>query len=90
MSASKLNEAIAPSDKLPTVWHSLDIDRAIDLLVSDREQGLSTAQVKERAARFGANELTAKKKKSLLLRFLLQFNEFRGIPFPGRRQEGDG
>ncbi len=59
----------------PTTLHSLDIKQTIDLLESDREQGLSTAEVKQRTARFGANELTAKKGKPWWLKFLLQFNQ---------------
>jgi len=45
------------------------------LLESDREQGLSNAQVKERRASFGPNELSGKKSRSVWLRFLLQFNQ---------------
>ncbi len=74
-SSSKLNQVNALQDKLPTVWHSLDSAQAIDLLESDREQGLSTAQVEERTACFGANELTAKKGKPWWLKFLLQYNQ---------------
>lgn len=72
---AKLNQVTAPQDKLATEWHSLDIDQAFDLLESDREQGLSTAAVKERITRFGANELTAKKGKPWWLKFMLQYNQ---------------
>lgn len=72
---AKLDQVIAPSDKLTTVWHSIDIAQAIALLESDREQGLSTAQVKERRVSYGLNELSGKKGKSVWWRFLLQFNQ---------------
>jgi Ca2+-transporting ATPase len=68
------SEAIAPTNKLP-LWHSLDIERTIDLLESDREQGLNAAQVTAKKARFGANELSAKKGKPWWLKFVLQFNQ---------------
>lgn len=67
------SEAIAPTNNVP-IWHSLDIERTIDLLESDRE-GLSAAQVTAKKARFGANELSAKKGKPWWLNFLLQFNQ---------------
>lgn len=70
----KKPEATAPTDKLP-LWHSLEVEQILNLLESDREQGLSTAQVKAKTARFGANELTAKKGKPWWLKFLLQFNQ---------------
>ncbi len=72
--SSLKSAAIAPTNKLP-IWHSLDIERTIDLLESNREQGLSAAQVTAKKARFGANELSAKKGKPWWLKFLLQFNQ---------------
>jgi len=68
-----LDQAIAASDKLPIAWHSWTSIKP--LLESDREQGLSNAQVKERRASFGPNELSGKKSRSVWLRFLLQFNQ---------------
>ena len=72
--SSLKSAVIAPTTKLP-IWHSLDIERTIDLLESDREQGLSAAQVTAKKARFGANKLSAKKGKPWWLKFLLQFNQ---------------
>lgn len=72
---AKLNQVIAPTEKQPTIWHSLDIEQVIALLESDLEEGLSTKEVKERTDRFGPNELTGKKGKSVWMRFLLQFNQ---------------
>lgn len=70
----KQSEAIAPTDKLP-IWHSLEVEQTIDLLESDREQGLNAEQVEAKTARFGANELIAKQGKPWWLKFLLQFNQ---------------
>ncbi|MFH7029155.1 MAG: cation-translocating P-type ATPase [Heteroscytonema crispum UTEX LB 1556] len=66
---------IAPKEKPSTLWHSMEIEQAINLLQSDRERGLSGAQIKQALARFGANELTAKKGQPWWIKFLLQFNQ---------------
>lgn len=38
-------------------WHTLETDKALDLLQSDRDAGLSATQVSERFERYGPNEL---------------------------------
>ncbi len=38
-------------------WHTLETDKALELLQSDREAGLKAAQVSERFERYGPNEL---------------------------------
>jgi Ca2+-transporting ATPase len=55
-------------------WHHLPADEVLDLLDTDSQQGLDVLEVKHRQERFGFNVLTAKKGKSPLVRFLLQFN----------------
>jgi len=57
------------------VWHALEIKQAIAILETDAAQGLSNTEAKQRLARFGANELTAKKQKPWWLKFLLQYNQ---------------
>ncbi|PIG93410.1 HAD-IC family P-type ATPase [Gloeocapsopsis sp. IPPAS B-1203] len=57
------------------VWHALEIEQAIAILETDAAQGLSNTEAKQRLARFGANELTAKKQKPWWLKFLLQYNQ---------------
>jgi len=60
-----LDQAIAASDKLPIAcipWTSIKPH----MLESDRE-GLSNAQVKERRASFGPNELSGRKKQKRLV-----------------------
>src|SRR5512145_2645134 len=59
---------------LGTHWHHLPADKVLTFLDSDARQGLDTFEVKRRHERFGRNVLTQKKEKSLLLRFLYQFN----------------
>lgn len=54
-------------------WHALPVDTAIADLASTRE-GLATADAAARLERHGPNALPAGKGKSLLKRFLLQFD----------------
>lgn len=44
-------------DSLPTVWHNLETEKAVRLLQSDRQTGLTAQQVQERLQRYGLNEL---------------------------------
>ncbi|MCV3212734.1 HAD-IC family P-type ATPase [Plectonema radiosum NIES-515] len=66
--------AVGSSEQTP-VCHSWEISEAIALLETDPTTGLSDAVVKQRLAKYGANELTAKKSKAWWLKFLLQFNQ---------------
>lgn len=67
--------AVGSSEKQAPVCHSWEISEAIALLETDSTTGLSDAVVKQRLAKYGANELTAKKSKAWWLKFLLQFNQ---------------
>ncbi|GAB4152170.1 MAG: cation-translocating P-type ATPase [Cyanobacteria bacterium J069] len=40
-----------------TLWHTLPAEKTLELLQSDRQRGLSSAQVAERQQQFGPNEL---------------------------------
>lgn len=62
-------------EKQPTVWHALEIAAIVASLETDQDLGLTSSQVKQRLAQYGANELTAKKSKPWWLKFLLQFNQ---------------
>ncbi len=57
-------------------WYNKSIEETRKELNTNIESGLSTAQVKEKQTQFGFNELTAKKKKSLIVKFLEQFKDF--------------
>ncbi|MFM7560866.1 cation-translocating P-type ATPase [Cylindrospermopsis raciborskii] len=50
MSAHSLPEDAA-------VWHSLEIDKALELLDSNADDGLTPSQVEERLLKYGSNEL---------------------------------
>ncbi|MCE7980497.1 MAG: cation-transporting P-type ATPase [Caldilinea sp. CFX5] len=55
-------------------WHHLPHPAVTELLESDPQSGLDLLEIKRRQERFGPNVLTAKRGKSPLLRFLLQFH----------------
>ena len=57
-------------------WYNKSIEETEKEFGSNIKNGLSTSQVKEKQEQFGFNELTAKKKKSLIVKFLEQFKDF--------------
>ena len=42
---------------LPRAWHTLEVEKTLELLGSDRASGLTTQQVQERLQQYGPNEL---------------------------------
>jgi Ca2+-transporting ATPase len=56
-------------------WHQLDLQRVAAKLETSAE-GLSSADVRGRLARYGPNELIEKEPKSLWVMFLNQFKDF--------------
>ena len=58
------------------MWHTKGISKVEEELETSIRQGLSGKEAKERLQKEGPNELTSKKKESLLVRFLKQFNDF--------------
>jgi P-type Ca2+ transporter type 2C len=54
-------------------WHTLDVDRSILLLESDRDLGLTSDQADMRLQTYGANELIEKAGRSSLRIFIDQF-----------------
>ena len=56
-------------------WHQLDLQRVAAKLETSAE-GLSSAEVRARLARYGPNELIEKEPKSLWVMFLNQFKDF--------------
>lgn len=62
------------SDKQITDWHTLNVDDSIKRLRSDRLHGLSSQEAQVRVKRFGRNRLPPPRKRSALLRFILQFH----------------
>ena len=57
-------------------WFGQTVDETIATLKTDVEKGLSQDEVKKRQEQYGLNELKAKKKKILFVKFLEQFKDF--------------
>ncbi|CAN1210279.1 cation-translocating P-type ATPase [Tumidithrix helvetica PCC 7403] len=56
-----------------TAWHTLEADKSVLLLESDRDSGLTTKQVDERLQTYGTNELIEKAGRPSLEIFIDQF-----------------
>jgi len=57
-------------------WFNQENKNVIEKLNSNLEKGLTEEQVKAAREKYGYNELEAKKKKTLLVKFLEQFKDF--------------
>ncbi len=57
-------------------WYSMSINETLERLGVTHNQGLSTREADLRRQNYGRNVLEAKKRKTLLLKFLAQFADF--------------
>lgn len=57
-------------------WFNLTTEETAKQLSTDIQKGLSSDEVVKRRQQYGSNELQAKKKKSLIVKFLEQFKDF--------------
>lgn len=57
-------------------WFNMTIKETEEKLKTDRNNGLNSATILSRYEKYGYNELKAKKKKSILIKFLEQFKDF--------------
>ena len=57
-------------------WFNKTAKDVLDELKTDKENGLTQEEAKKRQEQYGLNELAAKKKKSLFIKFLEQFKDF--------------
>ena len=57
-------------------WFNQTVDETVLTLSANLENGLSTDEIQKRKEKYGLNELKAKKKKSLFIKFLEQFKDF--------------
>jgi magnesium-transporting ATPase (P-type) len=64
---------MARQQELQDSWHALDAAEVLSALQTE-SSGLSSPEAENRLQLYGANTLTPPKKRSLLLRFLLQFH----------------
>lgn len=55
--------------------HYQKIDELLKKINTDKDKGLTNKQVEDRIKEYGYNKLNEKKKKSLFIRFLLQFKD---------------
>jgi Ca2+-transporting ATPase len=62
--------------ELPQInWHELPEAEAAALLECDPPTGLTQAEVEARLRQFGPNQMTAQRRLSEWMRFLLQFHQ---------------
>ena len=57
-------------------WFNYSVEKTAKELNTDVEKGLTDGEVKSRYEKYGKNQLQAKKKKSLIVKFLEQFKDF--------------
>ena len=57
-------------------WYNKKIEEIEQKLETNKEKGITTEEVQKRKEKHGLNELKAKKKKSLLQKFIEQFKDF--------------
>ena len=58
------------------MWQTLRKDESLKSLGTNENTGLSDEEVKRRQEKYGKNKLQEKKKESLFIKFLKQFNDF--------------
>ena len=58
------------------MWQTLRKDETLKSLGTDEKLGLSEQEVKQRQEKYGKNKLQEKKKESIFIKFLKQFNDF--------------
>ena len=58
------------------MWHTLSTKEVEHQIKTNIIQGLNNEQVEERRKTFGLNQLEEKKKESIFIRFVKQFNDF--------------
>ena len=61
---------------MATNWFNKTVDEVESTLKTNAEKGLTAEEAQKRQEEYGLNELKAKKKKSLFVKFLEQFKDF--------------
>ena len=57
-------------------WYSKRLKDVVDIFETDTKKGLTAEQVAKNMNEYGKNALSEKKKENIVVRFLLQFNDF--------------
>jgi len=58
------------------MWQTLKKEETIEKLNTNEKQGLTEEQVRKKQEKEGKNKLEDKKKESILIKFIKQFNDF--------------
>ena len=58
------------------MWQTISIRETCERLKTNSVNGLTKDEAEERMKKYGENKLTEKKKESILVKFLKQFNDF--------------
>ena len=58
------------------MWQTLSKEEVIKKLEVNYKQGLTKEEVKKRQEKYGKNKLKDKKKESIVVKFIKQFNDF--------------
>ena len=58
------------------MWQTISIKETSERLKTNTVNGLTKEEVEEKIKKYGENKLTEKKKESILVKFLKQFNDF--------------
>lgn len=58
------------------MWQTLEKNDVIRRLNTKEREGLTEEEVKIRQAKYGKNKLKDKKKESIIIKFIKQFNDF--------------
>ena len=57
-------------------WFNKTVTETLESLTTNANEGLKSEEIEERRKKYGFNELKAKKKKTILVKFLEQFKDF--------------
>ena len=60
-------------------WHNMSVSEVSNNLVCNLENGLNNREIERRKEKFGENVIKEKKSKNIIIKFLLQFNDFMVI-----------
>ena len=58
------------------MWHTKNVDEIVKYYKTDKHNGITEEEVRKRIKEYGENKLADKKKESLFIKFIKQFNDF--------------
>ena len=58
------------------MWHTKNVDEIVKYYKTDKHNGITEEEVQKRIKEYGENKLADKKKESLFIKFIKQFNDF--------------